>query len=64
MRTRSDKALDMIGSGLREAWRDIVAAPLPERIRHLIEQLRCADAASTPPQPCLAPWPGPPVPRH
>jgi hypothetical protein len=64
MRTRSDKALDMIGSGLREAWRDTVAAPLPERIRQLVEQLRCADVVTTPPRQCLPQFPGPPVPRH
>jgi hypothetical protein len=64
MRTRSDKALDMIGNGLRDAWRDIIAAPVPERIRHLIEQLRCADAPSTAQQQHLAHWPGPPVARH
>lgn len=45
MRAKSDKALDKIGSGLREAWRDILAAPLPERIRQLIEELRRADEA-------------------
>ena len=39
MRARNDKSLDVIGNGLRDTWRELVASPLPERIRRLLDEL-------------------------
>jgi len=35
----SQKPLDLIGAGLRELWSDIVAAPIPDNLRSLVEAL-------------------------
>jgi len=40
MQARRDRSLELIGDGLRDIWRDVVASPLPDRIRHLLEELR------------------------
>jgi hypothetical protein len=34
-----DKSLGMIANGLRDGWRELVAAPLPEQLRRLVDQL-------------------------
>ena len=39
MQARRNKSLEVIGDGLRDAWRDVVDSPLPARIRHLLEEL-------------------------
>jgi len=39
MRARNDKSLDVIGNSLRNTWRELVASPLPERIRRLLDEL-------------------------
>jgi len=33
-------SLDLIGRRLRDAWRDLIASPLPARMRSLIDELR------------------------
>ena len=38
MLARRENSVERIGARLREEWRDLVAAPLPERIRVLIVQ--------------------------
>jgi hypothetical protein len=40
MRARDNKSLDVIGDGLRNVWRDVIASPLPERIGRPLEELR------------------------
>jgi hypothetical protein len=40
MQARDNKSLDVIGDGLRNVWRDVVASPMPERIGRLLEELR------------------------
>jgi hypothetical protein len=40
---RREESLDLIGRTLRDAWRDVTAAPLPERIRKLLDELERGD---------------------
>ncbi len=50
MRARNDKSLELIGNRLRDAWRDLVTAPLPDRIQDLLEALRRMDGHIPPRQ--------------
>ena len=43
MRARNDKSLDVIGTSLRDTWRELVASPLPERIQRLLDELDRAE---------------------
>jgi Anti-sigma factor NepR len=49
------KPLDLIGAHLREAWSDVVSAPLPDNLRSLVEAL--SRAQNTTPQVTAGPVP-------
>lgn len=44
MLPRTHKPFDLIGIHLREVWSDLVTAPLPDRLRCLLDTLSQAEA--------------------
>lgn len=42
MSGRQELPIDLIGSTLRDNWRDIVSSPLPERLQKLLDGLERA----------------------